>query len=73
MKQICAGCEDKLVYVSRPPRRRQGRLNDHDLCTRCFKSLCSQIVAARMSKKPNWAVRATLKLMAEALGKGTGC
>ena len=36
------------------------------ICARgAYKSLCSQIVAARMSKKPTWAVRATLKVMAE--------
>ena len=74
MKQLCAGCENKLVLRRAPGSAQTARtLNDHDLCTRCFKSLCSQIVAARMSKKPTWAVRATLKVMAEALGKETGC
>lgn len=74
MRPCCATCEARPVYVvaARHYGSRKS-VETHDLCDRCYRSLRNQVVAARMGKKPNWAVRSTLKVMEEALGKETGC
>lgn len=68
-------CEKRPVFIV-SERRSFGSsrgVGAHDTCDRCYRSLRNQVVAARMGKKPNWAVRSTLKVMEEALGKETGC
>lgn len=68
-------CEKRPVFIV-SERRCFGSsrgVGAHDTFDRCYRSLRNQVVAARMGKKPNWAVRSTLKVLAEALGKETGC
>lgn len=71
MKQPCEGCHDKLVFVASEKSKGYGTskgVNSHTLCQR------AQVACARMGPKPNWAVRATLRVLEEqAVGKDTGC
>ena len=75
MKVLCAMCEKRLVFIV--AARGYGShksVETHDLCDRCYRSMRDRVVAARMSKKPSWAVRSTLKVLeAQAVGKDTGC
>ena len=68
MKQLCEGCEDKLVFVQSEKSKWYGTskgVNSHTLCRRCYRSFLNQVVAARKGPKPHWATRSTLKVMAE--------
>lgn len=49
----------------RLPRHGAERPADHDLCSRCYKSIRQRVVAARMLPKPRWVERqrSTLELM----------
>ena len=65
MNRLCSACEDRSVYVVSVRRYGAKRcVENHDLCDRCYRSLRSQIVAARQEPKPQWAYRSTLKVMA---------
>ncbi len=66
MRPVCSMCEDRSVYVV--AARGYGShksVATHDLCDQCHRRLRNKVVAARMGKKPNWAVRATLTVLEE--------
>lgn len=72
MKLICAMCESRPVHVVSARRYGSSRgVGTHDLCDQCYRSLRNQVVAARMGPKPNWAIRATLKVMNEQRTRNT--
>lgn len=39
-------------------------LSDHDLCQQCYRRMRAQNLAALQGVKPEWAIRATLRVMA---------
>lgn len=64
MRPLCATCEARPVYVvAARGYGSSGSVDTHDLCDRCYRSLRNRVVAARMSKKPGWAVRPTLQVL----------
>ncbi len=67
MKPLCAMCEKRPVFIV-SERRCFGSsrgVGAHDTCDRCYRSMRNQVVAARMSRKPGWAYRPTLKVIEE--------
>lgn len=70
MKLICAMCESRRVYVqaSATGARRYGSSRGvaaHDLCHQCYRKMRNRVVAARLQRKPFWAIRSTLRIMEE--------
>lgn len=63
MRPRCEECGKRVYVVSRYQRSDPGRLQDHALCDRCYRSHRNQVVAARMLEKPDWAYRARSSLM----------
>ncbi|MBA5865411.1 MAG: hypothetical protein GDA67_01810 [Nitrospira sp. CR1.3] len=72
--RYCGNCDKHVYLLFSAKQGHSARLlrygceapDDHDLCDRCYRSLTAKLNARRMGPKPNWAIRATLKLMHEA-------
>ena len=72
MRRACGEC-GRPVFVRSETLRWFGSAKgvaSHDLCQRCFKSLASRVIAARLSRKPAWAVRDSLKVLEEQAATG---
>ena len=67
MKRHCSQCLGAVFIFVRGRRRGDGveHCDNHDLCSRCFRSLNDHVAAEKMGPKPWWAVRSTLRVLDE--------
>lgn len=72
MKRSCeCGRPIHLVVPGRTRGHGIEHPKDHILCRQCYFVQRDQIIAARMSCKPWWAVRSTLRVMQQATTTNT--